>query len=833
MTNSAATSRPFSDLLRDHRLQRGFSQEYLAEKAGVSVEAISSLERGARKAPYRSTLVQISEALGLSDEESREIHAAAARVRGRVHDPSRPRPASNNLPAQLSTLVGRSRDVVDVLEAVKRHRLVSLIGAGGIGKTRVAIEVGEHLLDGVFDGVWFVDLAPLNDPPSLVSTTVLAALGLPETSGRTPLETICGNLRNKHSLLILDNCEHIIDAAARVTDAILGQCSRVHILTTSHQALAIAGERIVRLPTLSVPDERLVNLTATQALEHGAIALFVDRASDASTAFQFTNDIVPAVTEICRRLDGIPLAIELAAARVSILSADTLAEKLNELFLTLAGGKRTAPTRHRTIRTLLDWSYNLLEANEQEALRKLSVFVGGFSFELAAALCFPDPAQGDTATLNLLASLAEKSLVQCDAQHGTMRYRLLESTRQYARDKLRECREAQDSSRTHALAILSLVERFSILDFVSDLSWKTQAQPEIENWRAAMVWSFGPDGDLCIGQRLAAALNDLWFSRMATEGRRWVCHAIATCNEATPVAIRAKLELAHVIMTYPLGHSQTNATLESLERALKLYEEATDQLGVAACQLFIAERLLFKGRLVESEKMLQQVLLTADAGGAKRLAAMATRCLGIAKGIAGDVEAARRLIRRSLEFYREGGATSNERAIRGLNLAEFEFQAGNVTTALQMALDAIETHREYNASFSLCIVLNNAAAYAVALRRLDEARAYTLEALALAIDGDFDVQFVWALQHLAAILTFRADGARSEALSDLRRASAVLGFVDRRLDELERERGFTERQEYEMVLRDLRAELGSTLDSIIREGAMWSKAQALGQLELA
>ena len=430
---------------------------------------------------------------------------------------------------------------------------------------------------------------------------------------------------------------------------------------------------------------------------------------------------------------------------------------------------------------------------------------------------------------DVLDSLVDKSLVQCESRFDTIRFRLLESTRQYANEKLHQSGENVQAAHAHALAVLTLVERFSPLNFISDRTWKTEAQPEIENWRAAMRWAFGDGGEVVVGQRLAAALNDVWFSQ-AAEGLHWVRRAIESCDDATPPALRAKLELAQVTMAYPLGRGQTGATFSSLERALRLYNEVGDRLGVATAQIFIGERLLFKGRITEAEALLQSALAVAEERGARRIVAIATRCLGIARSFAGDAGAARQLIRKSLEMYKAGGSTSHQATIQGLNLAEVEFQAGNAEAALELALESVEIHREYNATFILATVLSNAAAYAVSLERFVDAGVYGREALLLASEGEFEVQFAWASQHLAAVAALRQRGDDALRRKEVRFAARTIGFVDARLAELERERGFTEQQEYKKVLCALCAQLGTELDALMSEGATSSRGQIFNEL---
>jgi predicted ATPase/DNA-binding XRE family transcriptional regulator len=795
---SGLVSNRFGDLLREHRLRLGFSQEHLAERAGISLEAVSSLERGTRKSPYRSTIQSLVIALELGEVAATELEEAAAQAHARFSSSSRGSKVANNLFVPLSSFIGREKDVAKIRQALSGQRLVTIVGAAGIGKTRVALRLASDLLSTDLEGVWFVDLSALREG-ELIPAAILSALSVAESRNRPALETLIGHLKSRRRvLLILDNCEHVIHGAGLVSNAILQQCPTVTILATSREILGLAGERIVRLSTLSDGD---------------SLALFAERASDADSRFMLTEELVPTIMEICRRLDGIALAIELAAARTNVLSPLALAQVLDERLLILTRGARTAPPRHRTLRAMLDWSYDLLEPKEQRAFRRLAVFVGGFTLELATALCSYDEPIGENQMIDLLGSFVDKSLVQYETRDDTTRYRLLESTRQYAQEKLRDHRELEHSVRAHGVAMLDHVALFSPLNFISDVAWKTQAQPEIENWRAALHWAFGSGGDVFIGQRLVAAMNDLWFSQ-ATEAWRWVQRALEACSDATPIWLRARLELAQVIISYPLGRAQTTETLLATERAQHLFEEARDPLGVAMAQVFLGERLVHKGEIAEAERLLNVALTAAREFGAQRLVAMATRYLGMARGFAGDLDTARQLLRASIAMYSEAGAISGGRAIAGLNLAEFEFRAGDAETALRLALASIESDRNDHRDFSVCVITNNAAAYAIALDRFDHAREYTAESIALAAAGGFDLQFAWAAQHLAALAAFDE--------KNFREAARILGFVDLRLVELERQRTYTEQQEYARLVEALNTELGPDVDALLHEGAGWS-----------
>jgi predicted ATPase/class 3 adenylate cyclase len=337
----------------------------------------------------------------------------------------------NNLPLQRTSFVGREQDVSEVKALLDRHRLLTLVGSGGVGKTRLAIQLGADLLDRYPDGAWFVDLAPIGDP-ELVASVAAQTLGMSQRQGQRVDEALPQWLKRKKLLLIFDNCEHVLETVAALADGILSTAKDVRIVATSRQPLEISGETVHRLPSLAVPPDA-AGLTADEALRYGAIALFVDRANGVDTRFALSDDTAPVVAEICRRLDGIALAIELAAARVKVLSIPNLAQRLNDRFKLLTGGSRDALPRQKTLHALIDWSYDLLEPQEQLLFARLGVFAGGFGLEAATQICGVDC---HIDILDLLASLTDKSLVVADTSGEHERYSLLESTRAYALEKL-------------------------------------------------------------------------------------------------------------------------------------------------------------------------------------------------------------------------------------------------------------------------------------------------------------------------------------------------------------------------------------------------------------
>jgi predicted ATPase/transcriptional regulator with XRE-family HTH domain len=818
--NGASSSLGFGELLRRHRYAAGFSQEHLAERARISATAIGLLERGVRRAPRRETLALLIGALGLSGYERAQLEAAANGARARAGNTASTSAAMpNNLPTQLSSFVGREDVVTEVKQLIGVHRLVTLVGAAGIGKTRIALHVAAELIEGPLAGIWFVDLAPLRDA-SLAANTIGEALGILQAPNRPTLETIVEYLKKKHILLVLDNCEHVIDGLARTAVAILHGCAHVHILATSREPLAISGERLFRVPSLGVPSPHdLETLTLDNIREYGAIALFVDRASAKNHRFGLTEQLAPVVIEICRRLDGIALAIELAAARLNVLSATMLAQKLEHCFSILTGGNRSALPRHRTMRALIDWSYDLLKDREQRTFRKLSIFAGGFSLELLTALCTADGDLAEVEVIDLVSSLVDKSLVLSEVSaDGTVRYRLLESTRQYALEKLRELGEYTDTARAHAVAMLALAEHFeSALELISDRLWTTLAKPELDNFQAALEWALGSQGDLRIGQRLAGE-GAFFFGRASIETRYWVRAALQTCDASTPKRVRAMLEIAETRVAWMLGQLQDEASLAASERALQLFIQVDDRVGMAKAQFYLGTGLIHARRINKGENVVREALALARTTGAEKVIAEAACALGTARLLAGDLVAARSFFREALTLYEEAEC---ERYGAGMaaNLAEVEFQLGNIETAVHLARSAVEVMRSGSGFPTHLWVLCNCAAYLVALGNADEARRIARDVVILARDAPSEVHTLWALQHLAAIATLQA--------GDIRSAALILGFINARFSDLKYTREYTENQEYDKMLPTLRSALGTALDAHMDEGTQWSMDQAV------
>jgi predicted ATPase/class 3 adenylate cyclase len=434
----------------------------------------------------------------------------------------------NNLPIQLTSFIGREKEIAELRTALTDHHIVTLTGSGGTGKTRLSLQVAAEVLDLFPEGVWFLELAPVTDP-ALVPTTLANLLGLRE-SGDTKQsisEIICGYLHSRKVLLLFDNCEHLIEACARFADLLLRSCKDVKILATSREALGVAGELAWRVPSLSLPD--LNHLPAIDQLsQYEAVRLFIERATLVQPRFSVTKENAPALAQICFRLDGIPLALELAAARASVLTIEQIAKRLDDRFRLLTGGARTALPRQQTLRAMIDWSYNLLAEEERLLFRRLAVFTGGWTLEAAETVCSGAGIESYL-ILDLLSQLVNKSLVVMAEGNGESRYHFLETIRQYGREKLFETDEAASIRDRHLDYFMGLAEQgFEELQGPDDLLWIEKLEMENDNFRTALRWSLeSPDINPQKALQLSGALQDFWDTRgYTTEGYHWLSEAL-------------------------------------------------------------------------------------------------------------------------------------------------------------------------------------------------------------------------------------------------------------------------------------------------------------------
>ena len=727
----------------------------------------------------------------------------------------------HNLPQQTTSLVGRDRDVAEIKALVESSRLVTLSGAGGVGKTRCALQVGADLLESYRDGVWFADLAPISDP-QLIANSIARIFELQETPNHAVLDTLTGHLKSKQVLLILDNCEHVIGEVSRIAAALLRGCTDVRIIATSREALNVAGETLYRMPSLAVPVPSK-HLTAEAAREYGAVALFEERGRAVNARFAVTDGNAAVVCDVCRRLDGIPLAIELAAARLRVLTANQLAQKLDERFRLLTGGDRTALPRQQTMRALIDWSYDLLSQREQLLFRALSIFAGSFTINATIAIC----ANGMIAeedVLDELASLVDKSLVLAEPSDDTMRYRLLESMRQYARERLVECEEFEAVAIRHARAYADLAEQFEQdYETVSHHAWLAQTEPELENLRAALTWSFSSlGGEELTGQRIAAALPRPFGILAAVEGRRWVKTALEHVDERTPPSVVAELELADAALASVFN--QFGAALTSAQQALARFEALQEPRGVADAQQLAGCALVYLDQPAEGERLLQAALASKRARGCLRIG-RTLRDLAVARALQGDVTGSRALFAEASATF--DVADRSNSAITAATLAEIEFLSGNPEAALRLAEEALEAVRALGRQRTAASILANIAAYLLALDRYEPARSHAREALDLAHELQTDVTVAFALQHLAALGALR-EGEPARSPDEESRAARLLGYVEARFTKLEVKREHTEQQEYDRMIAALRTTIDDArFETLLSEGRGWSEDRAI------
>jgi predicted ATPase/DNA-binding XRE family transcriptional regulator len=799
-------------LLRKFRVQAGLSQQVLADRALISAQAISALERGFRRAPYRATLERIADALALPEEARRMLERSARRSRGaRLAEPDR---VAHNLPRQLTSFLGRDEVVGEIAELVATAPLVSIVGTGGAGKTRVAVEVGRRSLNRFPHGVWFVELAPLTDP-CLVPNALAAALDVQESPHRPLIETLTAFLADKRLLIILDNCEHVIAQARALAGSLLRDCPSAAMLATSREALSIPGERTYQIPSLAVPTQS--SPSPDEAAKYGAVALFVDRVRAGVTRFQLNAENVKPVVEICRRLDGMPLALELAAARANVLSVQQICDRLDRVFDVLTYVPHASVPRHATMRAVIDWSYDLLSPAEQLLFNRLATFVGTFTLETATAVCADENVPHDV--LESLSSLIGQSLVMVDLSHDSARYHLLEATRQYALERLKASGEQHALAGRHALALLAVAERLDREWYgASEQTWFHEAEAELDNFRAALAWSLEERNDLRTGRLIAGALARLWYSLSPVEGRRWVRLAIDSISDNTRVDELAQLYIADAELSGALGESA--ASLASAEQALRL-RSALDDLQAARAQHAAGSALAATGRVSKGEALLRQALATAERIANRRLQALALSELGTARSRRKDINEARRFYGEALSFYVSLGLQRPAASIAG-HLAEVEFEASDPAAALHRAEEARAGHAATRNRRSEAADLTNMTAYLVALDCFDDARSYASQALQAARDVHAPVLTAFVLQHVAAIAAL-ARGPGGPRPTNLERAAILLGFVEARLKSLGACRDYTELQEHERVVAALRASFGERLETLTTLGAQWSE----------
>ncbi|MCI0645594.1 MAG: tetratricopeptide repeat protein, partial [Chloroflexi bacterium] len=601
----------------------------------------------------------------------------------------------DNLPIALTSFVGRLGELAEVRRLLGMTRLLTLTGAGGCGKSRLALAVAAEVVAGHPDGVWLVELAALTDG-ALVPQAVATALGVREEPQRPLTATLVDALQPRAMLLLLDNCEHLITACAQLAQQLLRACPGLQVLATSREALGVAGETTWLVPSLSLPDPHAA-LSVKQLAQSEAVQLFVERAAAALPTFSLTQTNAPAVAEICRRLDGIPLAIELAAARVKVLAVEQLAARLDDALRLLTGGSRTALPRHQTLRAALDWSYDLLSGPERALFRRLSVFAGGWALEAAEAY--------GRDVLELLAQLVDKSLVVVDTQAGNAaRYRLLEPVRQYSREKLQEAGETEETQAAHLAFFLRLAEEAEPhLRTAAQPAWNRRLEIEHDNLRVALEWSL-ISGEAEMGLRLAVALHPFWMPLgYYAEARAWLVRLLEMPGARAPTLLRARALSSAYGVTWRLG--DYDAARLFIEEGLELRRLLGDRQGLAWDLGSLANVIGAQGDHETAGRFWEESLSLAQEVGYKDALARALNGLGEIARTIGDYTQAARRYAESLSLYRELDNVEGT-ALLLHNLGYVRLSQGDAPQAVALFEESLALYQELGHKYglSMCLV---------------------------------------------------------------------------------------------------------------------------------
>ena len=610
-----------------------------------------------------------------------------------------------NLPAQRTSFVGRKREIGEVKERLRGSGLLTLTGPGGSGKTRVALQAAAELLHDCPDGVFFVELAPITDP-LLVPSSIAASVGVRAEGGRPVLDALKDHLRDRELLLVLDNFEQVREAATTVADLLTGGPG-LRVLVTSREPLRIAGEQEVPVPPLDLPDvaDPLERMTSCES-----VSLFVQRATSVDPRFRLTDSNAPAVAELCLRLDGLPLAIELAASRVKLLSPQAILERLEHRLELLTGGPVDLPARQRTLREAIGWSHDLLDATERAMFRRLSVFAGGWTLESADAVAKPE-VQTAPDVLELLGSLVDKSLAErMPTPSGAVRFRMLETIREFGGEELQAAAEAEQTADGHASHFLEIAEAAEPhLRSLERKWWLDQLELEHDNLRAALRHAIDA-GRAELGLRLIGAVWRFWHLHgHLAEGRRWAEEVLALPGSSTRGRDRANALTALGGLTYWM--EDVPATRRAYEEALAIARELADRRAEAEGIYNLAYVPAYEGDIPGAAAMVEDSRAMFEELGMRRGVADSHWILGIVARLEGDLDRSRALAEQSLRLHREAGdlfgATDALHTLGRTALAQ-----GDVATAASSLLEALDNDEQVGNRTGMAIVMDNLAAKA-------------------------------------------------------------------------------------------------------------------------
>jgi non-specific serine/threonine protein kinase len=712
----------------------------------------------------------------------------------------------NNLPIQLSSFIGRERAIVELKSLLSTARFLTLTGAGGSGKTRLALQVATTLLAEYEHGVWWVELASLTDPV-LVPQQVASSLGLSEQPGRSLMDTLSEALQPRKLLLVLDNCEHLIADCAHLVETLLHSCPGLHILTTSREALNIPGETTWLVPSLGVPDVYHVP-PIEELVKYESVQLFIERATSVLPAFKLTQQNAKALVQVCHRLDGLPLAIELAATRVKVLSLEQIATRLDHSYRLLAGGSRTALPRQKTLQATIEWSYHLLSEKERILFRRLSVFLGSFALEAAEAVCAGTGLEQDE-VLDLLSQLVDKSLVAVMQRSGEARYRLLETIRQYAQEKLQEFGEAAHMCRAHRDWYARLAEQAKAETLEARQgSWFERLEAEHENLRAALGWSLEQQ-EAETAARIGAGIFRFWLLRgYISEGRLWMERALSGFSEKN--AVRAQALNVAVVLTMQQDDYTRAKTLaeESLELCRELAERR--ETGYALNTLgWLAHH---EGDYAGAVIFLEESLALFRALGQKHDIALVLSSLGLTLLYLGEDERAAVLCEESLALSRERGDPSSIASVL-TNLGIIMLARGDVERAKELCEESLARRKTLVDKGGCAHTLTILGRIALIQGDAERATVCYKESLTLRLETGEKEGIATTLEGLAAVARMQGQPVRAVRLSGA--ASSLRTMLGAPLTPMDR-------SSYEQTVAALRALLDEPTFT-----AAWTEGQAM------
>lgn len=763
--------------MRRRRRALDLTQAQLAQRVGLATTTVRKIEADERR-PSREVAALLAEALELPAVDH-DAFLKAARAEQRVQsldeqaDDKQPLASHrDNLPVSLTRFVGRTAALAEVSALITRERLVTLVGPGGSGKTRLALEVGSVLRAAFPDGVWLVELAGLNDA-ALLANAVAAALGVREQADVQLIDVLIRELRTRRMLILLDNCEHVIDACARVTEMLLRGCPDLHILTTSRESLHVPGEIVWPVPPLELRDAQ--SPPPDDLLGSEAVQLFLDRARAAAPAFQIGAEQAPLIAQICERLDGMPLAIELAAACVPVLSLGQLAARLDDRLHFFVGGNRTLVNRQQTLRAAIDWSYDLLAEGEKILFRRLAIFAGGWTLEAAEAICAGAGIER-SAIVMLTTRLVDQSIVVVRGDGAQRRYSLLETIRQYASERLQAAGEVAQLSTQHFRWYLERArEAGAALQGERQDAYLRWLDSERDNLRSALVWGF-VHGEPNDGLRMASALYWYWYLRNAlSEGRAWFERALAQTDAEQPDRARASALTGTGIMAFYQGDLLT--AHDYLSNALPIWRGLQSTYGLSLVLFGLGLIQINRGDACSAEEALEESKTLFQQQGLQWSYGMALLHLGDVALDQGAYATAQERYEESLAIQRAIGNTWGIAQLHNV-LGDAARCTGDYAAAGEHYDRSLALFRSLKTSADLARVLHSLGYVARAQGEIQQAHRYFEESLTLFRERGAARGMAECFVGLASLID------ETTSLSDARRAALLLGAAAAQLDTL-------------------------------------------------